>query len=77
MSGAVFLLTSPQQRFILFPLTSGELIMKNFIIIFLCVFLNLSAAFALELDENDNNKVFEVAKGEKIAIRLDANATTG
>lgn len=51
--------------------------MKNFIIIFLCTFLNLSAAFALELDENDNNKVFEVTKGEKISIRLNANATTG
>ena len=51
--------------------------MKNFIIIFLCTFLNLSAVFALELDENDNNKVFEVTKGEKITLRLNANATTG
>ena len=50
---------------------------KNFITVFLCMFFNVCVCLALELDENDNNQTFEVKPEEKIAIRLNSNATTG
>lgn len=51
--------------------------MKYFILVFSYVLLVFSNCFALELNEEDNNENFSVKVGENIALRLNANATTG